>query len=514
MEEAYARVLTDELFGPQNQLGSIVWQSHYSPKGGKLSSEIAGIHETLICVAQELDAVGTVALPQPAEGYSNPDGDPRGDWKAPQKDAGRDTVKLVYNLPPYRWELAKGRLPPGIWRISPFSGVIWGEPTQAGEWEFTVKVIDVEERATTKSLSLTVDPDGGTEMPEGVWWMDHPPKPTKSKPRIRSARLPNGVVGRPYSVLLEASGGTPVLGQKRPRRGWGFGREKLIGAIVEDRCYFGRQGTAIPEPKRYLSALDEGVKYVNVTSWWPGTAVGWSQDATKHLRQLEEAGITSEVVETAKPEQLMVRLIDAFTTPGDPVLEMFARAGDLSAVALKMGRPFVALAGGSELDRAVAELCCVPRLMGICSGEEGAALGETEAAIPIGPSAVRGFTFARLSAPLAVTDPMRDEFPRFLRENYKDPDSVAQAVLTCQGYVPTSTGGEFVVGALVGGRGSAVAVRPDVFLDRVLAAELAERVAPDEPGLTVFFFRSDEDLDPQEFPNTVNFRRVPMELGI
>ncbi len=124
-EEAYAKVLAYELLGPDNILGSVVWQSHYSPKGGKAGSEIATIHETLICVARERDAIPRIALPRPAQGYSNPDGDPRGSWKAPQKDAGRDTVKLTYNLPPYRWELVAGALPPGLWQVSPFSGVVW-----------------------------------------------------------------------------------------------------------------------------------------------------------------------------------------------------------------------------------------------------------------------------------------------------------------------------------------------------------------------------------------------------
>jgi hypothetical protein len=512
-EEAYARILADEILGPRNHLGTVVWQSHYSPKSGKLGSEIVGIHDTLLCYAQEADAVGAVALPKQATGYSNPDGDPRGEWKAPQKDAGRDTVKMTYNQPPYRWTLDKGELPPGFWRLSPFSGVIWGTPTEPGDFSFRVKVEDAKGNASSKTLHLVIEEGGDqTSLPERIWWMDSPPKKGDGKPKVLHTKLPQGSVGNAYSFVLEASGGAPTLGQKRPSRGWGFGEQKLIESIREDRCYFGQKGTSIPEPKRYLSALEDGQSYVNVTSWWPGEGVGWSQDATKHLRELKEVGIISRIVETAKPTTLMARLLDAFTAPGDLVLELFSQAGDLSATAVRMGRSFVALSGASERDYAVAAECSIPRIEAICKGDKR--LTELAGAEVDAAPAIGGFTVADLRDPLATIEVGRDEFPQLITEGYANSIEIAEAVLTSQGYVPVDASDEQVTGVALGGANTAVALTPEAFLDRGMAAELAERLGGAGGRVTIYFFRSDDDLATEEFANAVTFRRLPMELSL
>lgn len=512
-EEAYAKILAHELLGPDNMLGSIVWQSHYSPKGGKPGSEIATIHDTLVCVARERDQIGQIALPRPAVGYSNADDDPRGPWKAPQKDAGRDTVKLTYNIPPYRWQQIAGSLPPGLWRISPFSGVLWGTPTEVGSWRFKLKVRDQVGSEVAKTFTLQVDAAGDApEPPKRIWWMDQPP--TKGgKLRISSSRLARAVIGRPYSFIVEAEGGEPHLGTKRPSRGWGFGERTLIDAIREDRCYFGLSGSTIPEPKRYLRSLADGISYANVTSWWSGDEVGWSQDATKHLRALKAAGVIREVVETAKPELLIQRVIEAFSSPGDSVLELFARAGDAAAVSMSLGRAFIALSGGSENDILAATECCVPRLKAVLDGIVGASQVQATVAIPA-EAAISGFTHARVDEPVAITDPTQDEFPHLVRGRYTAPERLSVAILTSQGYVPAAGDDGLVIGRSVGGRDVGVVLLPDSFLDRNLAADLGVQATAERGRTTVYFFRSDEDFDAAEFAGNISFKRVPMDLAL
>jgi hypothetical protein len=352
-EEPYVRLILQELFGHQNHLGSIIWQTHYSPKGGRATEEINPIHETLICYATNREELGRVALPVEAEGFANPDGDPRGRWKAPQKDAGRDTVRLTYNIPPYRWALVDGRLPPGVWRISPMSGVIWGSQlTEDGQYEFTVKVEDSEGNSSTANFVIAVTSDGqGTSvMPTDAWWRASPPEESAKAPSISRAKLPTGAVGQEYRAVLIASGGKPLRGTPRPGRGWGFGEGTLVGAILQDRCYFGQEGTAIPQPKTYLRDFREGMRLVNVSSWWSGEDVGWTQDATKHLKGLKEAGLIQDVNPTAKPEMLLSRLLDIFSAKGDFVLDVFSRSADFSATALKRERRFFGLIGASDTE--------------------------------------------------------------------------------------------------------------------------------------------------------------------
>jgi len=56
---------------------------------------------------------------------------------------------------PYRWSLARGRLPTGL-RLSA-SGVIWGRPTEMGRWRFTVRVTDSAHPATTARQDLSIE---------------------------------------------------------------------------------------------------------------------------------------------------------------------------------------------------------------------------------------------------------------------------------------------------------------------------------------------------------------------
>ncbi len=104
---------------------------------------------------------------------------------------GRDysqTLRAAGGNPPYRWELAGGRLPDGL-RLSD-TGVISGRPTTTGEVEFDVRVSDQTGLSVTRSLSIDVDP---------------PPQFTI----LTASLLPVAAVGVPYRVELQATAGTP-----------------------------------------------------------------------------------------------------------------------------------------------------------------------------------------------------------------------------------------------------------------------------------------------------------------
>ena len=58
-------------------------------------------------------------------------------------------------IPPYRWRLLEGSMPPGI-TFNPDTGLISGSPTQEGTFTFTMLIADTAATTTTKSLSITV----------------------------------------------------------------------------------------------------------------------------------------------------------------------------------------------------------------------------------------------------------------------------------------------------------------------------------------------------------------------
>lgn len=497
LEDSYAKIILFEIFGHTNYLGTIVWQSHYSPKGGKASSELAEIHESLICFAYSRSHIERLALPVIPKDYANPDSDPRGDWQAKQKDAGRDTAKVTYNVPPYRWELIDSELPQGLWRVSPMSGVIWGTPTEVGVFELTIRATDAEGLSATATFELTVEERGDAEFPSDVWWRANPPAGGGAL-KI-SANALRAVAGKPYAAVLEAHGGSPFEGSPRPSRGWGFGEKTLVKAILEDRMYFGQKGTAIPEPKKYLANLEGGLAYTNVASWWSGDEAGWTQDATKQLKELlEQRGVIKRTNPTSKPKKLLGRLVDIFTGKGDLVLELFARSGDLMAAAIEKDRRSIGLFGSSVDDESFEEDCAVPRLE-----DESRQLGKPirlaryrVGDVLLEPPAVPGAS-VRLSSSYLESD-----------------DLLGEAILTSQGFLPTNGSGEARYGESLDGRRRAVIFAPSVFLQQDDVDEFVSQAEADDKQPTIFYFRAAPGLSTASLQGGLTLRRVPMDLSI
>src|SRR5215469_15604161 len=91
---------------------------------------------------------------------------------------------------PYAWSLASGTLPSGL-SLNSGSGVLAGFPSApVSAAGLHIKVTDSSspKQASTAMLPLTIDP---------------------APPQIGNTSLPNGQVSLPYSVTLNATGGTP-----------------------------------------------------------------------------------------------------------------------------------------------------------------------------------------------------------------------------------------------------------------------------------------------------------------
>jgi adenine-specific DNA-methyltransferase len=77
-------------------------------------------------------------------------------------------------------------------------------------------------------------------------------------------------------------------------------------------------------------------------------------------------------VRNKKPERLLARILSLATDPGDWVLDAFLGSGTTAAVAHKMGRRWVGIERGEQLDT-----LCLPRLRRVVDGED--ATGVTRA---------------------------------------------------------------------------------------------------------------------------------------
>ena len=60
-------------------------------------------------------------------------------------------------VPPYRWSLVAGALPPGL-SLTTSPGRITGTPTTAGTFTFTLRVADSGGQQATRQFSITISP--------------------------------------------------------------------------------------------------------------------------------------------------------------------------------------------------------------------------------------------------------------------------------------------------------------------------------------------------------------------
>lgn len=152
--------------------------------------------------------------------------------------------------------------------------------------------------------------------------------------------------------------------------------------VADDRVWWGRKGDAIPQIKRFLTEVKQGV---TPQTFWPYEEVGHTQEAKQEILSLFE----TDVFVTPKPERLLERILKIATNPGDIILDSFLGSGTAVAVAHKMGRRYIGIEMG---DHAVTH--CAPRLKKVIDGEQGGI------STSVGWQGGGGFRFYRLGPPV------------------------------------------------------------------------------------------------------------------
>ena len=186
-----------------------------------------------------------------------------------------------------------------------------------------------------------------------------------------------------YSVVCPS--GRAIEGPPKGRY-WSISKEKLLELDAGKQIWWGRDGNSIPQRKRFLSEVKQGVV---PQTWWHYEEVGHTQEAKKEIVVL----FGNDVFGTPKPERLLQRVLHIATNPGDLVLDSFLGSGTTAAVAHKMGRRWIGIEMGEH-----AETHCIPRLQKVIEGEQG---GISQAVNWQGGG---GFRFLRLGEPMFNAD--------------------------------------------------------------------------------------------------------------
>lgn len=195
--------------------------------------------------------------------------------------------------------------------------------------------------------------------------------------------------GKFYSAgQFEIIGPTGLTFLPPKGRYWRCNEEQYKRWLDDDRITFGLSGTGRPMLKKFLSEMDDGL---TATTWWTHEEVGSNKQASIDLKSLLS---DVPIFQNPKPEQLIGRILELASNPGDLVLDSFAGSGTTGAVAHKMGRRWIMIELGEHCHTHI-----IPRLKKVIDGEDKS--GITESA---GWKGGGGFRYLRLAPSLLEKD--------------------------------------------------------------------------------------------------------------
>ncbi|NWG07844.1 MAG: site-specific DNA-methyltransferase [Chloroflexi bacterium] len=151
---------------------------------------------------------------------------------------------------------------------------------------------------------------------------------------------------------------------------WRVSKDKFEELEKDNRIWWGKSGNNRPGIKRFLSEVQEGV--VPQTLWfWKD--VGSTRHSKQELSQVMAAGASQDLFITPKPTQLIERILQIATLPGDIVLDSFAGSGTTGHSVLQMNkreeeenRKFILI----EIDKGIASSITAKRLRHVIEGYE------------------------------------------------------------------------------------------------------------------------------------------------
>jgi len=170
---------------------------------------------------------------------------------------------------------------------------------------------------------------------------------------------------------------------------WRVSKEKFEELDKDNRIWWGRDGNAIPQIKRFLHDVKDG--RVPQTMWFYKD-VGHTQEAKKELLELVDFGSSDDVFITPKPTRLIQRILEIATDDDSLVLDSFAGSGTTGHAVLKQNvvdggrRRFIQV----EIDPGIATKVTAARMSRAVTGYTG----PNGAIEGLGG----GFQFCRLSA--------------------------------------------------------------------------------------------------------------------
>ena len=132
-----------------------------------------------------------------------------------------------------------------------------------------------------------------------------------------------------YSVTTPS--GRVIPGPAKGRY-WSISKERLEKLDAENRIWWGEKGNRVPNIKRFLSEVKQGVVPQTI---WSYEQAGSTRGSKKELQKLMDFEDTSDVFITPKPVKLIQRILQVATDRDSIVLDSFAGSGTTAHAVLK-----------------------------------------------------------------------------------------------------------------------------------------------------------------------------------
>lgn len=139
---------------------------------------------------------------------------------------------------------------------------------------------------------------------------------------------------------------------------WRISKEKFDEMNADNRIWWGTDGNAAPNIKRFLSEVKDGVVPQTI---WPWQIVGSTRNAKTELLNLLSSGLEHEIFVTPKPTALVERVLEIGAAPDSLILDSFAGSGTTAHAVLKANardggtRRFILVEGEDYADTLTAE---------------------------------------------------------------------------------------------------------------------------------------------------------------
>ena len=229
--------------------------------------------------------------------------------------------------------------------------------------------------------------------PKGAW-------------RSGDVRSPNYRENLRY--IVKTPGGKEI---QPPPNGWRWSEETFNEKVKTGEISFLDDETRVLR-KIYLA---DQVGRVPESIWF-GKEAGTTRDASNHLASI----IKGVSFDTPKPEQLIERILQIATNPGDLVLDSFAGSGTTGAVAHKMGRRWIMVELGEHCHTHI-----IPRLQKVIDGEDQGGISKA-----VNWQGGGGFRYFRLAPTLIVNDKWGNQI---INPDY-NPEMLAEALAKLEGF--------------------------------------------------------------------------------